>query len=190
MSGSAGPRLALEAGGLDLRAQCSAYLGEYLDKMTLACEGLGYDDLWARPSPHANSIANLLLHLAGNLSMWIGVVLGGRDFVRDRPAEFAADRTADGEELFDRLAAVVADCRTILGDLDGPALERRHVVQGYEVTGLGAMLHAVEHMGYHTGQVVLLAKAARDRRGDRLEFYPHLSTGTPPPVVGEPEESV
>ncbi len=187
MSDRPKPRLALAAGTSELRAQCSAYLTEYLDKMRLACDGLDYDQFWARASPHANSIANLLLHLEGNLSMWLGVVLGGRDFARDRPAEFAADRTAGGEELFRRLEAVVRDCQSILAGLGAEDLGREHVVQGYTVNGLGAMLHAVEHMGYHTGQIVLLAKTARDRAGERLEFYPHLARPGSRPG-GRPED--
>lgn len=174
------PHLALRAGTADLGPQCSAYLSEYLDKMGLACADFDDDQIWARASAHANSIGNLLLHLGGNLSLWIGVTLGDRDFVRDRPAEFAADRTDSGEELFARLEEVVADCQTIIAGLDADALSRQHIVQGYAVSGLGALLHAVEHMGYHTGQVVLLAKGIRDRRGERLEFYPQLTPGGKP----------
>jgi len=69
---------------------------------------------------------------------------------------------------------VVRECRQIVTSLDDQALDATHTVQGYSVSGLGILLHAVEHMSYHTGQIVMMAKAIRDRSGDRLEFYPHL----------------
>jgi uncharacterized damage-inducible protein DinB len=50
-----------------------------------------------------------------------------------------------------------------------------HDIQGYEVDGMGALVHAIEHMSYHTGQIVLLAKQSMAETGGELDFYPHLS---------------
>ena len=151
-----------------------ACLTEYLDKIRLACAGLDDSQIWSRATEHSNSIGNLMLHLCGNLSLWIRATLGARAFERDRAAEFAARGTASGGELMRQLIDVVEDCLEVIGDLDAAALGRQHTVQGYEVNGLAVLLHAVEHMSYHAGQIVLMAKAARDRDGERLEFYPHL----------------
>ena len=172
--GGEGPRLALAVDADGFEQICSAYLTEYLDKILLACDGLDDRQVWSRDSEHSNSIGNLLLHLCGNLSLWIRVTLGGRAFVRDRPAEFAARETASAEELKDRLSVVVDDCHSIVAGLESSDLRARFTVQGYPVSGLGVLLHAVEHMSYHTGQIVLMAKAERDRSGEQFEFYPHL----------------
>jgi uncharacterized damage-inducible protein DinB len=40
-------------------------------------------------------------------------------------------------------------------------------------TGAGVLLHAVEHMAYHTGQIVFVAKQLAGERVE-IEFYPHL----------------
>lgn len=147
------------------------YLDEYLEKIRRAVLPLEYDQIWWRPAPDSNSIGNLLLHLAGNLSLWVHAGLGGDAYQRDRAAEFAADRSHDGEEMLRDLTAVVARCREILEALDGEPLDRPVDVQGYRSDVLGVAFHAVEHMGYHTGQILTLAKQLRGA-GHGIEFYP------------------
>ena len=41
--------------------------------------------------------------------------------------------------------------------LDSDTLDRELEVQGYVTDGRGVVIHVVEHMSYHTGQIVLLA---------------------------------
>ena len=50
------------------------------------------------------------------------------------------------------------------------ALARTHGIQGFEVTGLAAVLHVVEHFSWHTGQAVWIAKA-RAGAEHGLAFY-------------------
>ena len=167
------PRLALQAGaGLPLSELAAGYLTEYLDKIELAVAGLDEAQIWARTGERTNSIANLLLHLCGNLSLWVRASLGNRRYVRDRAAEFAADRICSKAELLDSLRLVVTDSCKVLSLMDADRLGKRLEVQGYETDGRGVVLHAVEHMSYHTGQIVLLAKQALPQGGE-LEFYPH-----------------
>ena len=47
------------------------------------------DQVWALPAGLPNSGGTLALHAAGNLRHFIGTVLGGGTFVRDRDAEFS-----------------------------------------------------------------------------------------------------
>jgi uncharacterized damage-inducible protein DinB len=147
------------------------YLEEYLEKIRRAVEPLDFDQVWWRPAPDSNSIGNLLLHLAGNLSLWLRKGLGGDDFTRDRAAEFAADRTHGSQEMLEQLAGVVGRCREILETLDGQALDRMVEVQTYPTDALGVVFHAVEHMSYHTGQILTLTKLQRGA-GHGIEFYP------------------
>jgi uncharacterized damage-inducible protein DinB len=148
------------------------YLTEYLDKIELAIAGLDEEQVWARSGEGTNSIGNLMLHLCGNLSLWVRAGLGKRRYIRDRAAEFAADRICSKDELLDRLRQVVEDSREIIASLEVGGLENALEVQGYDTDGRGVLFHAVEHMSYHTGQIVLLAKQALASTGG-LEFYPH-----------------
>src|SRR4029077_19219374 len=45
-------------------------------------------DIWRIQPGISNSAGNLALHLTGNLQYFIGTVLGGTGYVRDRDAEF------------------------------------------------------------------------------------------------------
>jgi len=126
--------------------EATHYLGEYDRKIAFCLDAVGDEQLWWRPNAWSNSIGNLVLHLCGNLSQWLLAAVGGRGYERDRPAEFAALGGPSAAELKARLAAVVAGCREVVSGLEGDALARQHTIQGQDIDGFGAVLHAVEHM--------------------------------------------
>lgn len=150
------------------------YWAEYLGKIERAVAPLTEEQLWWRggdPEGPGNSIANLLAHLHGNLSQWVLTGLGGQPFERHRDAEFAArpgPGAATKEELVATLAATVERCRATIRGLSADDLARVRKIQKYELDGYRALFHTVEHMSYHTGQIVLLAKL----QGAVLDFYP------------------
>jgi len=147
------------------------YLHEYLSKIRRALAPLDEAAIWWRPNERSNSIGNLLLHLRGNLSQWVLAGLCGEPDTRHRSAEFAAREGAPAAELLAALAETVERCLAGVRALTDQELARRRTIQGYEVDGTAALFHVVEHTSYHTGQIVLLAKA-RMPAGVRLEFYP------------------
>ncbi|HEV8241871.1 MAG TPA: DinB family protein [Thermoanaerobaculia bacterium] len=163
---------ALSRGPAPLPELLARYLEEYLAKISFAVERLPPERLWWRPTPDANSVANLLLHLCGNLSLWLLANVGGEPFVRDRAGEFAARGGADAAELLSRLHDVVSRCCALLRRLDAAELERPLRVQGYDTDVLGVVFHAVEHMSYHTGQILFLLKQSLEPGGERVELYP------------------
>lgn len=176
MTTTALPRLALRrAVDASFQQQAAAYLAEYLDKISIALADLDEAALWWRPAPGTNSAGNLLVHLAGNLSLWVLKSIGGRPYERHRGAEFTAGPEAGNkDELLARLTEVVGACRDIFTALSDADLALQRDVQGYSMNTLSAVFHAVEHMSYHTGQIVWIAKQALAARGDDVfEFYPH-----------------
>lgn len=146
-------------------------LEEYLGKIRFALERLPADRLWWRPAPGTNSVGNLVLHLCGNLSLWVLSGIGGEAVARDRAGEFAAEGGDGAAELAERLASVVARCTALLRGLAPDDLARRRAIQGYDTDVLGAAFHATEHMSYHTGQILLLLKQSLPA-GERVELYP------------------
>ena len=147
------------------------YLEEYDAKIALALAELPAERLWWRPAAGTNSAGNLVLHLCGNLTLWLLTAVGGESHTRDRAGEFAADGGAAGSELATRLHEVVGRCAALLRGLDAEAAVRPLAVQGYTTDVLGAVFHAVEHMSYHTGQVLFLVKQSLPA-GRRIELYP------------------
>ena len=152
-------------------AEADRFLGEYLHKIGTCVALLDGDQLWWRPNAACNSVGNLLLHLRGNLSQWVLDAIGGEKIERHRSEEFAARESATAEAMMGGLTDVVGRVRQTIGAMRPADLARRMVVQGYETDGLGVVFHVVEHMSYHTGQIVdrtkeLLGPAAG------IEFYP------------------
>jgi uncharacterized damage-inducible protein DinB len=158
---------------MDIRAllgQVDRDLALYLEKIRRCVALLSDEQVWWRPNRRSNSVGNLVLHLCGNLSQWLLAGVGSRPYERKRSLEFSAERAATAAELIERLAAVVASCREVLAGSSEAELAAARTIQGRATDGLGAVLHAWEHMSYHTGQIVLLTK---QQVGDdvEIEFY-------------------
>jgi len=151
--------------GRGLPELSAALLQEYADKIAIGLERLSEEQVWWRPNRECNSAGNLVLHICGNLSLWILKGLGDVDYVRDRSAEFRAERAMSKAELLARLEETIAHCREALENVD---LDRRLSLQGYDVDGVAALLHAVEHASQHTGQILYIVK----QLAPGFELYP------------------
>jgi len=148
-------------------------LSRSLEKIQVCVGLLTEDELWWRANESSNSVGNLLLHLRGNLSQWVLSGVGGEPYERRRWEEFAARGAGARQELLDQLSTVVADCRRVIRSSRPEQLSAPCTIQGYETDGLYAVFHAIEHFGYHTGQIVFVAKELAGRRAE-IEFFPHL----------------
>jgi len=149
----------------------------YLPRIARCLEGLPDDKVWWRANAESNSIANLLLHLTGNIRQWVVSGLGGIADVRHRQQEFDARDQTTGADLLSALTATVMDANRVLATLSPAALGEQKRIQGHDVSVFEAIYHAVEHFSMHTGQIILLAKMWK---GD-VGFY-ELSEGTPRPT--------
>ncbi len=133
------------------------------------CAGLLSDaQLWSRANPRTNSVANLVLHLTGNVRQWILGGLGGETSTRDRPAEFTTRGGVPRDELVRTLEETVQAALDVILRLGPAQLIARHSIQGYDVTGVAAVCHVLEHFSWHTGQIVHLTKAWT---GEDLSLY-------------------
>ncbi len=152
-------------------ALCTTLLRDaYLPRIERALAELPPGDLWWRPHARSTSAGNLLLHLEGNVRQWIVCGLGGAPDRRERDAEFAARAGAGAPELLDALRVTVERACEVVARLDAAALAGRVQVQGFDVSRLEAVLHAVEHMSWHAGQIAWIAKL-RAGAGHGLAYY-------------------
>jgi uncharacterized damage-inducible protein DinB len=110
--------------------------------------------VWAEPPGFPNSAGTLILHLAGNLQHYVGAVLGGTGYVRDRPAEFAR-RDVPRAELLDEIERARAAVRSTLERLAPDVLGREYpeAVAGARVRTGDYLIHLCAHLTYHLGQV-------------------------------------
>lgn len=141
---------------------------DYVPKIERCLDRLTDTDIWWRPNEASNSIGNLILHLCGNVTMWIIGGVGALPFERHRQLEFDERRKIPASDLRRRLKAVVEQADEVMSAVDPNELLSRRQIQGYDVTVLDAIYHVVEHFGMHTGQIILLSKA---RVGQDLKLW-------------------
>jgi uncharacterized damage-inducible protein DinB len=141
---------------------------EYPIKIRHCVEALPSADTWSRPNETSNSVGNLLVHLAGNVTEWILGGVGGQTISRYRAGEFAQKKGRDASKLLRDLEIVLGKADAVLAKLDAEDLDRSIVIQARETTILGAVYHVVEHFAMHTGQIVLLTKIYAP---DKIHFY-------------------
>ena len=139
-----------------------------MPKIERCLDRLGDADIWWRPNEASNSIGNLILHLCGNVTMWIIGGVGRLPFERNRQLEFDERGHIPVDELRKRLTATVQQADTVLAGVDAAELLGRRAIQGYDVSVLEAIYHVVEHFGMHTGQIIVLSKA---RVGQDLSLW-------------------
>ena len=137
------------------------YLGlEYPGKIRLALTAMPESALWTRANDASTSAGNLVLHLAGNVRQWIVSGVGGAPDVRTRDAEFAARDGLGREALLALLEGTCREAVEVFGRLTAADLGASRRIQGRDTTVMAAIYHVVEHFSTHTGQLILLAKAA------------------------------
>ena len=138
-----------------------------LSKIRHCLDQLDESQVWWRPEPGMNSIGNLILHLSGNLRQWIVSGIGGARDVRDRSSEFAEQGPIAKSQLIESLETAVGDAVTALRATTADELLRSRRIQGFEVTGIGAIFHSVPHFRGHTQEIIHLT---RRQLGDKYRF--------------------
>ena len=127
------------------------------DLAALQREMAAYPDdasLWRVVPGISNSGGTLALHLAGNLRSFIGSVLGGSEYVRDRDREFTATGLTREEvrlELADAEIQVMRALSTL--DLARLDLEYPHVLAETRLRTDVFLMHLATHASYHLGQI-------------------------------------
>ena len=140
----------------------SLITADYIPKIERCLDRLSDADVWWRPNEASNSIGNLILHLCGNVTMWIVGGVGSLPFERDRQREFDERTMIPAAELRARLRNVAQQADAVMGAVGPEDLLSRRQIQGYDVTVLEAIYHVVEHFSMHTGQIITLSKARAD----------------------------
>lgn len=142
----------------------------YLPRIEACLDRLSDRQIWWRSHPSSNSVGNLVLHLAGNVRQWIISGLGGALDRRDRDREFADPAGAgpiSREGMKATLRKTVREADRVLGRLRARDLARRRTIQKFQVTGLVAVSHVIEHFAYHAGQIIFATKSVL---GEGLDF--------------------
>ncbi|MEQ9375796.1 MAG: DinB family protein [Imperialibacter sp.] len=141
---------------------------ENTQKIAKCIDQLSEEEIWQRPNTSSNSMGNLILHLCGNITQYIISSLRGKEDCRVRDEEFGAKGGYTKKELQLRLESTVAQAIEVIQTISDEELLRLRPVQAYEFSGVGNVIHAVEHYSYHTGQIAFWTKQVRNKD---LGFY-------------------
>ncbi|MEM7379881.1 MAG: DinB family protein [Bacteroidota bacterium] len=134
----------------------------------ICLDKIGEAEVWARPNNTSNSIGNLILHLCGNIRQYAIASLGQTDDTRERDSEFSARDGQKKEELFYKLKDTVQKAKSVMESSPIEELIRPREVQGFTFSGIGIIMHVVEHYSYHTGQIAFWTKQLKN---SGLGFY-------------------
>jgi hypothetical protein len=117
------------------------------------------ESVWHTRRGVTNSAGNLALHVCGNLQDFVGRVLGGTSYVRNREQEFAQ---REGTR-----AGVVAELRTTIDVMRSalPAVSEEMMaaaypmqIHGTSVNTAAFLVHLAAHLAFHLGQAGYLRR--------------------------------
>lgn len=143
-------------------------LNENTPRIEKCLHQLSEKEVWLKPNANSNSMGNLMLHLCGNITQYIISSLGDTKDLRIRDEEFLAEGGLSKTDLMEKLKNVVEKATNVLLTLKKEKLLKKYSAQGFELTGIGIVIHVVEHFSYHTGQIAFFTKMLKDRD---LDFY-------------------
>lgn len=120
---------------------------------------LSDEQVCERQAAHENTIANLMLHLCGNMRQWIMHGVAEQTDVRERDTEFSTASGLTKAELLALFQSTIAETVAILEALPHERLlDRTDPQKRGEVSVLDAIYQVVGHVQQHTGQIILLTK--------------------------------
>lgn len=152
----------------ELIHHCLLRIEENTNKISTCLDEILSDEIWKRPNNSSNSIGNQILHLCGNIRQYAISSLGGQPDIRERDKEFEANEGYSKEELLKMLNATVEKAIEIIKSINEEDLIRIRSVQGFEMSGVGILIHVTEHYSYHTGQIIFWTKLLKNKS---FNFY-------------------
>jgi uncharacterized damage-inducible protein DinB len=152
----------------NLMAECIRRIEESAAKINTCQSKLTPDQIWHKPNAVSNSIANLIMHLCGNMTQYIISTLHHQPDLRERSKEFYTRPDISSEALLLNFNTVITRVINIISELSINELETTYDVQCYKESGIGILIHVTEHLSYHTGQIVYLTKMIT---AENLNFY-------------------
>ena len=143
-------------------AYASTRLHQSQDSITACLDKLTDEQQWHRGGDHENSIANLLLHLEGNMRQWILHGIADQPDVRQRDEEFTLTTSTQPAEARARFNRTLDESASVIAALSPDRLltviDPQPNGTWRHTTILEAIFKVVGHVEMHTGQIILLTK--------------------------------
>lgn len=137
-------------------------LEESVPRLKKCLMQLNEDEIWYRPNEETVSVGNLVIHLCGNVRQWLLSGIGKASDHRKRDDEFTEKGPIPTDKLIEDMDALMQEVETLLDNLTPEVHIETHRVQGSDETGIGILMHVVEHFSYHVGQVTYFVKSTKN----------------------------
>lgn len=155
-SADASPATSADAAFVDI---ARSRLCVHLTGQVRACiDALRPEQIWWRPNEKSNAIGNLVLHCTGSTRFYIGRIIGGSDFVRDRRSEFAERRELPAALLRANLDQAIEEADTALRGFDPGRLLEVTEETPEPMTLAEVITLQVSHYALHVGQIAYATK--------------------------------
>jgi len=120
--------------------------------------------IWETPPGISNPAGTLALHVCGNLNHYIGSILGGTSYERDRAAEFSK-RSISREDIYRMVDGTRIMLKTVIPGIDVSVLASRYPerVGGFNLNTEQFLIHLCTHLSLHLGQVGYLRRILTGR---------------------------
>lgn len=142
-----------------------------------ACvEQLSEDQLWWRPNEQANSVGNLVLHVSGSLRHYLSNRVGGMQYIRNRPAEFAERGPVPKQQLLATFDETIRQAAQVLDSFDANRFLDTTDEPDYVPTVFDLIFNISIHLATHAGQIVYVTKALKEGSLDELWIRTHKTS--------------
>ncbi len=141
------------------REEFARYFRHLAARVEKAATAITEDQLWVKPFPFGNSMGHLVLHLTGNLNHYVGALVAGTGYVRDREYEFVDPVTYPRRELLARFHETVDMVIRTIESQDEAGFATTVEAQEPIRTRLGLFLVCAAHLNNHIGQMSYLVQA-------------------------------
>jgi len=115
-------------------------------------------ELWQLPVENGMSLGNQILHSCGNMRQYIISSLGNQIDSRKRDLEFKTKSQLEKKVLLKQLKETIDASIQIINKTNEQEYLKVKKVQAFSFSGIGLVLHAVEHFSYHVGQIAFWVK--------------------------------
>jgi uncharacterized damage-inducible protein DinB len=112
------------------------------------------ENIWRVDDSISNSAGNLVLHIVGNLSTYIGKEIGKTNYIRNRELEFS-QKNISRQDLIKRLNDTLIVVTSSLMNLSQTQLESEYPILVFtkKTSTEYLLVHLTTHLSYHLGQV-------------------------------------
>jgi len=141
---------------------------ESLNRIIKCLNQLDEREIWYKHNDNTNSIGNLVVHLCGNIQQYIISGLGKTRDTRKRAEEFTENAFRSKEELLKQISETLLRANEIVEAFHPDLYTTNFTIQGFQNTGLSVIIHVIEHLSYHVGQITYYTKWTK---GMDLGYY-------------------